>query len=297
MPYLLLVSLIWAISPGLIKGQLIGFDSGFISAIRLGLALLVFLPLLRPKKLPAGATLALIGIGALQFGLMYLAYNESFHHLQSYEVALFTLTTPIFVTLFADALERTLHLRALLAALIAVAAAALVTFKSIAIESTLVGIVWVQLSNAAFAVGQVLYRRVRARHPSVRDPEIFGWLYLGGFALTLPVMLIQTDFATFGISPTRLLVLVYLGVVSSGLGFFLWNLGATQVSAGLLAVMNNAKIPLMVACSLLIFREKADPVRLILSGALLALAVWLSDTKPNPGFSPPRHRDTESNPS
>lgn len=276
MPYLLLVSLIWAISPGLIKGQLIGFDSGFISAVRLGLAFLVFLPLLRPRKLPWRTTLALVGIGALEFGFMYLAYNESFHHLQSYEVALFTLTTPILVTLFADALERALHVRALLAALIAVAAAALVTFKNVEIESTFIGIAWVQLSNAAFAVGQILYRRVRAQHPAVRDPEIFGWLYLGGFALTLPVMLVQTDFSTFGISPYRLLILVYLGIVSSGLGFFLWNLGATRVSAGLLAVMNNAKIPLMVACSLLIFHERAEPARLILSGALLLFAVWLA---------------------
>ena len=276
MPALLLVSLIWAVSPGLIKGQLIGFDSGFISAARLGLALLVFLPLLRPGRLPWRASLALIGIGAVQFGLMYLAYNESFRHLQSYEVALFTLTTPIFVTLFADALERTFHGRALLAALVAIAAAALVTFKSIAIESTVIGIAWVQLSNAAFAVGQILYRRVRGRIAGARDPEIFGWLYLGGFALALPVMLVQTDLTHLAVSPLRLLVLVYLGVVSSGIGFFLWNLGATQVSSGLLAVMNNAKIPLMVACSLAIFHEQADPLRLILSGALLAFAVWLA---------------------
>jgi drug/metabolite transporter (DMT)-like permease len=287
MPALLLVSLIWALSPGLIKGQLIGFDSGFISAARLGLAFLVFLPLLRPRKIPLGTALALVAIGAVQFGVMYLAYNESFRHLQSYEVALFTLTTPIFVTLLADALERTLHMRALLAALLAVAAAAVVTVKGIAIESTLLGIALVQLSNAAFAIGQVLYRRVRARLPGARDPEIFGWLYLGAFALTVPVMLVQTDFSTFGITLNRLLVLVYLGVVASGLGFFLWNLGATQVSAGLLAVMNNAKIPLMVACSLLIFGEKADPIRLVLSGGLLALAVWLA------GKPAARRRDTE----
>jgi drug/metabolite transporter (DMT)-like permease len=281
MPALLLVSLIWALSPGLIKGQLIGFDSGFISATRLGLALLVLLPLLRPRKIPRRAALALVAIGAVQFGLMYLAYNESFRHLKSYEVALFTLTTPVFVTLFADALDRALHLRALLAALLAVAAAALVTLKSVAIESTLVGIAFVQLSNAAFAVGQVLYRRVRARLTGVRDPEIFGWLFLGAFALTLPVMLAQTDFSTFGIGSRQLLVLVYLGVVASGIGFFLWNVGATQVSAGLLAVMNNAKIPLMVACSLFLFGEKADPARLILSGGLLALAVWLARRPPS----------------
>ena len=36
---------------------------------------------------------------------MYLAYNQSFRHLQAYEVALLTLTTPVMVTLLADALE------------------------------------------------------------------------------------------------------------------------------------------------------------------------------------------------
>jgi hypothetical protein len=51
--------------------------------------------------------------------------------------------------------------------------------------------------------------------------------------------------------------------------------------------MNNAKIPLMVACSLLIFGEKADPIRLVLSGGLLALAVWLA------GKPAARRRDTE----
>src|SRR4051812_9107598 len=106
MPVLLLVSFLWAFSFGLIKGRLTGLESGFISAARLGLALLVFIPFFRPRglNLRLGATLA--AIGAVQFGVMYLAYNESFHYLKAHEVALFTLTTPIFVTLLADALDR-----------------------------------------------------------------------------------------------------------------------------------------------------------------------------------------------
>jgi drug/metabolite transporter (DMT)-like permease len=68
-------------------------------------------------------------------------------------------------------------------------------------------------------------------------------------------------------------------VIASGLGFFLWNLGATRVSAGTLAVMNNAKIPLAVACSLLFFGESASLPRLLLSLALLATAVWLAENR------------------
>ena len=51
---------------------------------------------------------------------MYLAYNESFRFLKSHEVAVFTLTTPIFVTLLADAFDRTLRGPALGAAVLAV---------------------------------------------------------------------------------------------------------------------------------------------------------------------------------
>src|SRR5688572_21815287 len=120
MALLFIVSLIWAFSFGLTKGQLAGLDSAFISAARLLLALLVFLPFLRFRGVNTRTALMLTAIGAIQFGVMYLAYNESFRYLQAYEVALFTITTPIFVTLFADALDRQLRRRALLAASIAV---------------------------------------------------------------------------------------------------------------------------------------------------------------------------------
>jgi len=73
------------------------------------------------------------------------------------------------------------------------------------------------------------------------------------------------------------MTLLYLGVIASGLGFFFWNVGALRVSAGELAVMNNAKIPLMVAASLLVFGEQADLARLAASLVLLVLAVWLAD--------------------
>lgn len=275
MPLLLLVSLLWAFSFGLIK-SLSGIDAAFLSAARLGLALLVFAPFLRLRGLAPRTAAALAGIGAVQFGLMYLAYNESFRLLQSHEIALFTLTTPVLVTLLADAFEHTLRGRALLAALIAVAGAACIVVKTTPTAGTLTGVVLVQLSNAAFALGQVLYRRLRDREPALRDRDVFGLLYAGALAVALPVSLARTDFAALPLTGTNVGVLLYLGVIASGLGFFLWNLGATRVTAGTLAVMNNAKIPLAVAVSLIVFRENADVPRLLAGGALMGLAVWLA---------------------
>jgi drug/metabolite transporter (DMT)-like permease len=277
MPLLLLVSLIWAFSFGLIKGRLSGLDSAFISAARLGLALVVFLPFLRLRGLTFRTATALVLIGAVQFGVMYLAYNESFRFLHAYEVALFTITTPILVTLLADALEWRLHARALLAALLAVVATALVVVRSGEIEVTLAGFLLVQLSNAAFAFGQVLYRRVRARHTSLRDREVFALLYAGAFAIAALAMVARGASVTF--SPGQFWVLVYLGVLASGFGFFLWNVGATRVAAGTLAVMNNAKVPLAVACSLLFFGERASLPWLAASLGLMGVAVWLAQRK------------------
>jgi drug/metabolite transporter (DMT)-like permease len=275
MLYLIFVSLLWAFSPGLIKDRLAGLDSSFVTFVRLALALLIFLPFVRVRWLSLRTSSLLLFLGAVQFGAMYLAYNESFKHLASHEVALFTLTTPIFVTLLADALDRKLHPRSLAAAVLAVAGTVVVVFQGKELKPTLVGLGLVQLSNLAFAVGQVGYRKFREKNGAVQDREVFAVLYAGGAALALAVLL--TRGVSLDLHTPQVLTLLYLGLIASGLGFFFWNVGALRVSAGELAVMNNAKIPLMVAASLLVFGEHADLSRLAVSLVLLILAVWLAD--------------------
>ncbi len=280
MPYLIAVSLLWAFSFGLIKGRLAGLDSAFISAARLGLALLVFLPFFRWRGLNAKLAATLAAIGAVQFGLMYLTYNESFRHLQAHEVALFTLTTPVLVTLLADALDRSFRVRALLAALLAIVGTVVIVFQGDALKPTLTGLALVQLSNLAFAVGQVAYKRLRATHATLNDAGIFALPYAGAFALPALIAALRVDFSNLTVTSAQWATLLYLGVLASGVGFFLWNVGATRASAGTLAVMNNAKIPLAVACSLLFFGENADIPRLAASLALLTAAVWLAESRP-----------------
>ncbi|QYM80184.1 EamA family transporter [Horticoccus luteus] len=280
---LVLVSLIWAFSPGLTKGLVTGVDPAFVAFARLALAFLVFLPFFRWRGLHLRTAAVLFAIGAIQFGAMYLAYNESLRHLPSHEVALFTLTTPLFVTLLADALDRTFRPRALLAALIAVGGAVVIILKSPALSPTLLGVALVQLANLAFAIGQVWYRHLRRHAPAWTDRSAFALVYLG--AATLPLIACFTHSVTVTLTGASLLTLLYLGVIASGIAFFLWNKGATHVSAGTLAVMNNAKIPLMVAASLLFFHESADWPRLLLGGALMAFAVWLAERRPSAQFA------------
>ena len=79
-----------------------------------------------------------------------------------------------------------------------------------------------------------------------------------------------------GMSPRQLGVLLYLGLVASGLGFFLFNAGARRTDIGTLAIFNNMKIPLAILASGLVFRESVDWPRLAAGGAVIACALGLN---------------------
>ncbi|PIE21889.1 MAG: EamA family transporter [Planctomycetota bacterium] len=275
MLFLLIVSLLWAFSFGLIKTHLTTLDSSFVAALRMLLCLLVFAPLLRLGGVRLRLGLTLVGIGALQFGLMYLAYIESYQYLKSYEVALLTVFTPLWMTLLNSTMRRELTLRFHAAAALAIAGALVIVWRGLAEGPALKGVLILQVANLAFASGQLLYKRTRERHPKLRDHEVFGLLYLGAALLTWAVVALRVDFAGLAPSPVQWLVLVYLGVVASGLGFFLWNLGATRVSVGALAVMNNGYMPFAVLASVLLFGEEADWGRLLPGSALIVAGLWL----------------------
>ena len=116
---LLIVSVIWALSFGL-TAQVSDLGAPFVTTARAVLAALVFLPFLDVKGLTRAQGLAFLGIGALQFGLMYLFYIASYRWLRPSEVALFTIFTPLLVTLVSDLLDRRVAWLVLLAAGVAV---------------------------------------------------------------------------------------------------------------------------------------------------------------------------------
>ncbi|HAL93054.1 MAG TPA: EamA family transporter [Verrucomicrobia bacterium] len=274
MTLLVLVSFVWAFSFGLIGNQLAGLPPAWLAWIRLGLSAAVFLPFVR--RVPWKSALALFATGAVQFGLMYLAYMTSFRYLKSHEVALFTVVTPLFVAGLDDLFGRKFKPWNLLAALLAVAGAGLIKWQSMETAAPLYGILLVQASNLCFAAGQLAYRSVMARMAKpLPDHRVFFWLHFGGFAaltpIALPLALAATPPAP---TPAQWAILVYLGIVASGLCFFLWNRGARLVNAGQLAVLNNLKIPLAVAVSLLIFRETAGLPTLLAGALLIAVALF-----------------------
>ena len=276
MLYLFAASLIWAFSFGLIKGNLAGVDPAFVSFVRMGVSFLLFAPFIRTKAVSSRLTLQLLFVGAVQYGLMYLFYIRSYQSLEAYQVALFTVFTPLYVTLIDDAFERKFSPLFLSTAALAVLGAAVISYREGSLQAILTGFLWVQASNLCFAFGQIYYKRIlRGQH--VAESHIFGIVYLGAVIATGAVAGAVCSSGVFHITMRQALTLLYLGAIASGLAFFLWNVGARRTDSGALAVFNNLKIPLAVAVSLVFFGERTDIPRLAIGGGIIVLALTVNE--------------------
>lgn len=274
---LLLASLLWSLSFGLIKGHLGDVHPAFVGFARLALTLPVFLPFLRLRGLSGADMRRLLLIGGIQYGLAYSTYLYAYQYLEGHHVALLTIFTPLYVVGF-DALRARRALGTPLAlAGLAVVGAAVIQYRGVSYSGVLAGVLLMQVANACFAWGQLAYRDFRHQHTSVQDRHVFGLLFVGGTLVTaMTTTALQGWSAVATLGASELGVLLYLGVVASGIGFFAWNRGAVATPPATLAVMNNLKIPLAVAAALLVFAEQTDLSRLLGGGALMIAAALMA---------------------
>lgn len=271
MPLLILTTLLWAFSFSLIGEYLAGYvDTWFAVLMRVLLAFLVFVPFWRTKGMTLKAILLFMSIGAIQLGIMYLFYYQSFLYLSVPEILLFTIVTPIYVTLIYDLLKRQpLRLGYLFSALLAVYGAAIIRDSQVSSQFWF-GLLLIQGANLCFAIGQVGYKYLMERY-SLPQKQAFSWFYFGALCIAAICWLFFGDSAKLPTTSLQWSILIWLGAVASGLGYFMWNYGATQVDAGTLAIMNNALIPAGLIVNIVIWQKHIDYERFIL-GSLIILA-------------------------
>ena len=270
MGYLFAVTLLWAFSFSLIGVYLAGqVDAWFSVLIRVALAALVFLPFL--KKIPTPLTFKLMLIGALQLGVMYGFYYHSFLFLSVPEVLLFTVMTPLYITLLNDALNKQFNPQFFIVAFIAVLGAITIRYENLD-SNFLVGLLLVQGANISFAIGQVTYKRLML-NKQLDDKTVFGWFFIGALIVASACYALFGDLNKLPSTSTQWGILIYLGIVASGLGYFMWNKGATLVNVGALAVMNNLLIPAGIIVNVLIWNRDADLLRLSIGAGVMLSAL------------------------
>ena len=268
MIYLILVSILWSFSFGIIKYGLAGIDSAFISLMRSLIALLFFASLTLYNFKKFSFDVRLILIGAIQFGLMYVLYIQSYQYLPAYLIATFTITTPIFIGIFSQLYDNmSFSLNGKLSIILVVIGSLMMRFNIVNPLDYWLGFFLIQCANVCFAIGQIMFKRWHSKNTSVNIIYNFSQMFFGAVLITSIFSLINSTNLSM-LNTSNLYALLFLGLFSTGFGFLAWNIGATQVSNERLAVMNNAVIPIAIFNSYLIFGETIS-LTLYLPGLIL----------------------------
>ena len=273
MLYLIIVSILWSFSFGIIKFGLTGVDSIFISFFRSLIAFIFFssLTLYNIKKFSFDTKLIIIG--AIQFGLMYVFYIQSYQYLPAYLIATFTITTPIFVVLFSQALmKESFSKNGILSVILVLIGSLMMRFNLANPLDYWFGFILIQCANMFFASGQIMFKKWHTENSDKDIVHNFSQMFFGATIVT-SLFYFQTMDVKNILSTTNLLSLIFLGICSTGIGFLLWNIGATKVSNTRLAIMNNVVIPLAVLNSFFIFGEDIN-ILLFMPGLICFYAAY-----------------------
>ncbi|WP_433977450.1 carboxylate/amino acid/amine transporter [Erwinia sp. E_sp_B01_9] len=269
MTLLIVTTILWAFSFSLIGEYLAGqVDSVFSVLVRLLLAAVVFLPFLRWRGYRASTLLMYMGVGALQLGVMYLVSFQAYLYLSVSEFLLFTVMTPLYVTLIYDLLKgRGVRWSYALSALLAVGGAAIIRYDKVS-DHFWFGLLLVQIANIIFAIGMVGYKRLQEIRP-VPQHTAFSWFYLGAAAIATLAWFLWGNPQKLPTTSLQWGILIWLGVAASGLGYFMWNYGATQVDAGTLGIMNNMHVPAGLLVNLAIWQRQPHWPSFIIGAAVI----------------------------
>ncbi|EKY1945308.1 DMT family transporter [Cronobacter turicensis] len=290
MALLIITTILWAFSFSLIGEYLAGHvDSTFSVLMRVGLAALVFLPFLRTRGQSLKTLALYMLVGALQLGVMYLFSFRAYLYLTVSEFLLFTVLTPLYITMIYDLLSRRrLRWGYALSAGLAVIGAAIIRYDKVS-EHFWTGLLLVQLANISFAIGMVGYKRLMETHPMPQH-SAFSWFYLGAFVVAVIAWFALGNPQKLPTTSLQWGILVWLGVAASGLGYFMWNYGATQVDAGTLGIMNNMHVPAGLLVNLAIWQQQPHWPSFIIGGAVIVASLWVHRR-----WVAPRSAQTEGN--
>ncbi|MDR2341228.1 MAG: DMT family transporter [Puniceicoccales bacterium] len=255
MIFLLVTALLWGVSYG-VNDDIIRFiPPQWMSFLYVLLGALMFAPMLFRRD-TAGIRFKCMAIGAIQLGLMYLFSQYSYKYLSPGTVALLSTTTAVYVPLLNGIFQRKFSLGQFAIALPTLAFTRLAMVVDGTKQFPWRGILYTQLCNICYVLGQILYRRLHERF-QVRDSSAMAWFYLGATIALIPTVVFSP--LPLGILNVHWKHVVgeffFLGVLCCGLGNYLWNRGAVRVNSAVLAICNNLPILFGIVLAIAFFGD------------------------------------------
>jgi drug/metabolite transporter (DMT)-like permease len=156
--------------------------------------------------------------------------------------------------------------------------ALLIRFTSFG-TNDIVGLFLIQGANLCFASGQVLYKSfIKNSNSASRGISDFAYFYFGALVITIIGFILSNSNISLPTNLFQWTLVIWLGAIASGLGFYLWDRGALLVSSGTLAVMNNLVIPLGLIIELIVF-PKVINLETFLIGTLIIIGTIIMSLK------------------
>lgn len=272
-----LITLLWAFSFSLIGVYLAADVDAYIAVfIRMLLATLLLLPFFRWRGMELAYAIKLCVIGAVQIGLMYMLLYHAFIYLSVAEVLLFTIFTPLYITLIDEWLlnRKPIPLRWWLAVLLSVVGAAIIRFEQVD-SGFLIGFLLIQGANLAFAAGQVAYKRM-AQDNSASQVAHYALFFFGALLVSAFAALLFADWTRVPSSVVHWGVLLWLGLVASGIGYLSWSMASKKVNIAQLATMNNMLIPAGLLVNFLFWGAQLAWLPLLAGGTIITVGVLIA---------------------
>ncbi|MFU8784204.1 EamA family transporter [Aliidiomarina sp.] len=280
MPVLIIVTIVWAFSFSLI-GEFLARDvDAYIAVfIRMVLALALLLPFLKLRNVTGRNALSLMAIGGVQIGIMYLLLYHAFLYISVAEVLLFTIFTPLYITLLDEWVLNRKPLPRVwwLAAALSVIGAALIRYQGLS-TGFITGFLLIQGANICFALGQVAYKRLPIGDTRAQVHH-YALFFLGATIVSGIGMLLFANYQRLPTTWVHWSVLIWLGLGASGVGYLAWSIASKRVNIGQLATMNNALIPAGLLVNFLLWGQDVQWGSLAFGGAIILYAVWLTSRR------------------
>ena len=274
--YLIIATILWSLSFSLIGYSLSSdINSWTLAFLRSTIACIVFARWI-DFKIPASYIIRIIFIGALQIGVMYLLYLNAFNYTSVQKILLFTVTTPFYVSMISQIINQKLKLSAFFIVFLSVLGGLIIRITVFDIND-LTGLFLVQLANICFALGQVLYKRLKK--VSIKTVSIFtdfAFFFIGATLVTFTALVISPYNYTQPASINQWLLILWLGGGASGIGYYFWNYGSTQVKVETLATMNNLVIPLGLFIEIAFFSGNYNYQSLVIGTVIIASSIIAS---------------------
>ena len=276
MIFLIISTIIWAFSFSIIGNYLSSdIDPWSLSLIRVIISFLVFLPFI-DLNINKKRMVYIIGVGAIQIGFMYSFYLNAFSFISVEKILLFTIFTPIYVTIISDIFQKKIKKFFLFLSILSVIGSLIIRITDVQLLD-LKGFILIQGANFSFALGQVLYKRY-IKNNSKLDYNLneFGYFYFGAIIIASLGSLMMIDSLSYPKSTTQWLLVLWLGAIASGLGYYFWNRGSVLVNNGTLAVMNNLVIPLGLFIEIVFFSKLINITNYIIGALIILSSIYFS---------------------